>query len=129
MAKKRAISEIVGRAVFAGRQSGMVYRALRAIRCAACDQVIAEGELFTRRAVAGQGLRILPGCCKCAPFTFQSESKGTGHPMLDVLLTPEAEGASASNRKSDREERKGITEAFEQRLGPALQRCSRRRRR
>ena len=90
MTQKRAISEIVGRADFAGKDSVVVYRALRLLRCAECDQAIAEGELFTRHTVAGQDLRILPKCQKCAPFTLGAEGAGTGHPMLDSLLSTSA---------------------------------------
>lgn len=139
MTQKRAISEIVGRADFAGKKSAVVvYRALRLIWCAECDQVIAEGELFTRHTVAGHDLRILPKCQKCAPFTLRSEAEVTGQSMLDSLLstqagtTPNEETAPGKKRQSsgspqDQEERKRITDKMLDRLGPALRRSRRHR--
>ena len=122
---------MVGRADFAGKNSGVVYRALRLIRCAECDQAIAEGELFTRRTVAGHGLRILPKCQQCAPFTLRSEGEGTGSSMLDSLLSPAADiyppqeivpgkKRSSSSPHQDEEERKKIADKVMDRLGPAL---------
>lgn len=138
MTQKRAISEIVGRADLAGKESVVVYRALRLIRCAECDQAIAEGELFTRHTVAGHELRILPKCQKCAPFTLRSEAEGTGRSMLDSLLstpagttplqeTPPGKQRPSSSSPQDQEERKRIADKMLDRLGPALRHSRRHR--
>jgi hypothetical protein len=138
MTQKRAISEIVGRAEFAGKDSVVVYRALRLLRCAECDQVIAEGELFTRHTVAGHGLRILPKCQKCAPFTLRPEAQGTGPSMIDSLLSaaagttplqeiPPGKKRPSSGSQQDQEERKRIADKMLDRLGPALRRSRRHR--
>jgi hypothetical protein len=135
---RRAISEIVGRADVTGDAAVAIYRALRPLRCASCDAPIAEGELFTRRDAFGQGLRILPRCRRCAPFSFRPEQARTGHPMLDSLLSPAAEKPPVSNglplqppptraTPPDDEKQKRIEEAMMERLGPALRRARRHR--
>lgn len=135
MSGKRAISEIVGRARVADQNSGVVYRALLTIRCASCDELIAEGDLFTRHPVLAQGMPILPKCRKCIPFTLMSEDEKTRHPMLDSILSPPAgkstapESApskrSANSDARDQSEQERIAEAVERRLGPALARSRR----
>jgi hypothetical protein len=128
MATKRAISEIAGRADFGGPASGVVYRALCSLRCAACDRVIDEGELFTRRPVFKKGMPILPKCRKCVPFTLRAEGEAVGHPMLDSILSPATETSPApektvtktSGGTQDQENRKKIADAVLERLGPAL---------
>ena len=136
---KRAVSEIVGRAELAGHAPVAIHRALTSsLRCASCDSLIAEGELFTRRNTFGQGLRILPRCRKCAPFTLMPEEAKTVHPMLDSLLSPAAETSTVSKgrlaKKSSTtdapepdEKQKRIKEAMIERLGPALRRTRHRR--
>ena len=140
MTQERAISEIVGRADFAGKNSAVVvvYRALRLIRCAECDQVIAEGELFTRHTLAGQGLRILPKCQKCAPFILRSEGEETGRPMLDAILSPSAERSQVLEHNPAKQlssentplhgKPESVRDAMLQRLGPALRGTRRNRR-
>src|ERR687893_752360 len=140
MTQERASSEIVGRADFAGKNSAVVvvYRALRLIRCAECDQVIAEGELFTRHTLAGQGLRILPKCQKCAPLILRSEGEETAHPMLDAILSPSAERSQVLEHNPDKQltsentplhgKRESVRDAMLQRLGPALRGTRRNRR-
>src|SRR2546423_344454 len=88
---KRAVSEIVGRAELAGHAPVAIYRALTPLRCASCDSLIAEGEVFTRRTPCGRGLRTLPRCRQCPPFTLVPEEAKTVHPMLDSFLSPAAE--------------------------------------
>jgi phage FluMu protein Com len=134
---KRAISEIVGRVEAAGDATVAIYRALRSLRCASCDTLIAEGELFTRRNTFGQSLRILPRCRRCAPFASPTEPATTGHPMLDSLLSTAAEQPPVSKGRpvkkplsgdeSDDEKQKRIAEAMIERLGPALRRTRRHR--
>jgi hypothetical protein len=135
---KRAISEMVGRAELAGHASVAIYRALAPLRCASCDSLIAEGELFTRRNTFGHGLRIQPRCRKCAPFTLMPEEAKTVHSMLDSLLSPAAETSTVSKgrlaKKSSTtaapepdEKQKRIKEAMIERLGPALRRTRHRR--
>lgn len=144
---KRAISEIVGRAAATDAGSGQapveIYRALRPLRCASCDRLIVEGELFTRRATSAKGLRILPRCRKCAPFVLRPEEASTGHPMLDSLLSAASETApvskgrraqeeeeeepSSTNAPPDDEKQKRVAQAMIERLGPALRHARRNR--
>lgn len=135
---KRAVSEIVGRAELAGHAPVAIYRALTPLRCASCDGLIAEGELFTRRNTFGQGLRILPRCRQCAPFTLMPEEAKTVHPMLDSLLSPAAETSTVSKGRLAKnssttaapapdEKQKRIKEAMIERLGPALKHARHRR--
>ena len=128
---KRAISEIVGRARSAGAAQATVevYRALRPLRCASCDRLIAEGELFTRRNTSAHGLRILPRCRECAPFTLQPAEISTGHPMLDSILSTAAPVAPVSKGRlqskpspEDDEKKQSLNKAMMERLGPALKR-------
>jgi hypothetical protein len=137
MAEKEAISEIMGRARVADQSSAVVvvYRALRSIRCASCDEVIAEGALFTRHSVFEQGTPILPKCRKCVPFNVQPAEEKARHPMLDSILSPPAGQSSvsqsapskrsASGSAQDHLEQERIAEAVRRRLGPALARSRR----
>ncbi|HEX8650133.1 MAG TPA: hypothetical protein VF708_04775 [Pyrinomonadaceae bacterium] len=140
---KRAISEIAGRAVAdagCGQAPVEIYRALRPLRCASCDRLMVEGELFTRRATSAQGLRILPRCRTCAPFALQPEEASTGHPMLDSLLSAASETSPVSKRRGaqeeelsstnappDDEKQRRLTQAMIERLGPALRHARRHR--
>jgi hypothetical protein len=125
---KRAISEIVGRArsAAAGQTTVEVYRALRPLRCAACDRLIDEGELFTRRNTSAHGLRILPRCRECAPFALlPAAAASTGHPMLDSILSTAAPVAPVSKGRpspEDDEKKQSLNKAMMERLGPALKR-------
>ncbi|HEX7318560.1 MAG TPA: hypothetical protein VF297_31925 [Pyrinomonadaceae bacterium] len=90
----KGISEIVGEADGAGGSGVTVYRALRQLFCAACGATIREGDLFTRRALSGQGLRILPRCSGCEPFTPPGAA-GARSALIEALLTPPAGEANA----------------------------------
>lgn len=50
---KAAISEIVGQAKDSRGTQTDVYRALRPLLCSRCGKGIEEGELFTRKKLAG----------------------------------------------------------------------------
>jgi hypothetical protein len=116
----KGISEIVGEADGAGGSGVTVYRALRQLFCAACGGTIREGDLFTRRALRGQGLRILPRCRGCVPFTPRDTARGKSA-LIESLLTPPAgEAEPDAGRPTRREEH---VEAVMKRLGPALSRA------
>lgn len=128
---EKGISEIVGRAERDEGGSTEAYRALRALLCATCGAKIAEGTLFTRRKVKGIGLRIMPQCAKCAPFTLQAEKKEKSA-LLRSLLTeqpaapPKRASATArvdltSDAQSSSTE-KNLNEEVRRRLEPALKR-------
>jgi hypothetical protein len=131
---EKGISEIVGRADLVEGRSVDVYRALRSLLCATCGAEIAEGALFTRRRVKGIGVRIMPQCVKCAPFTLQAGRKEKST-LLRALLTEKptdsSRQAGASSRVSSEdasqqtEERKNVNEEVRRRLGPALKRSRR----
>ena len=129
------ISEIVGRADLAEGRVTEVYRALRSLLCAKCGAEIAEGALFTRRRVKGIGMRIMPRCAKCAPFTLR-EGKLEKSALLCALLTEPLdasehagahESASFEISAKAQEKEKRVDEEVRKRLGPALKRGSRRR--
>ena len=121
----KAISEIAGLAEEVGKSRVIVYRALKQLLCAKCGEVISEGTLFTRRSLYGQGLRILPQCQKCAPFSLGATGGEAPWPsaLLESLLTSQPENQAGETRKRDT--RSG-REAVERRLGPALRRCRQR---
>ena len=127
---EKGISEIVGQGELKGGRTTEVYRALRPLFCSTCGALIAEGALFTRRRVKGIGLRIMPQCQKCAPFTLREEKKEKSA-LLESLLReqpPDASNnASASSdsrytKISAKQEEKNIDEEVKRRLGPALKR-------
>src|SRR5437762_6896160 len=115
----KGISEIVGLAEGVGESRVTVYRALKILLCARCSETIGEGELFTRRSLNGQGLRILPQCQKCVPFDMRAadEVERRQSVLLGSLLTSQPEQNEVRIRKPDAEK-----EAVERRLGPALRR-------
>ena len=118
----KGVSEIVGKAGGAGKSSVTVYRALKRLLCAPCGEPIAEGALFTRRSLYGRGLRILPQCRKCAPFSLRNdEAKRVRSAMLESLLSAPPE-KSGGKEPPDGE---AVREAVEKRLGPALGRARR----
>ncbi len=119
---KKSISEIVGTADSVGKSGVTVYRALRLLLCARCGTEIKEGEIFTRRTLAGSGLRILPQCQECAPFSLRSGARDRSA-LIESLLAPSIEEALVSVREHEQPEK--IAEAIEQRLGPALRRARR----
>lgn len=111
-------SERAGEAVLASGERATLYRALRELLCSRCGGVIREGELFTREANAA-GVLIIRRCRKCEPLR-EPQEKG----LLDALLTPDRGGqpTPAANQAS-------VMEKVLGRLGPALERCWRGRRR
>lgn len=116
----KGISEIVGEAGDAGGTGATVYRALSQLFCAACGDTIREGDLFTRRALPGQGLRILPRCRGCAPFTPPDVARAKSA-LIELLLTlPAGEAKPEAATPARREE---LAEAVMKRLGPALGRA------
>ena len=108
----KAVSEIVGRA----DGGSEVYRALRPLLCATCGAAIGEGTLFTRRKVKGVGVRIMPQCRECAPFTFGTGAKKESDLLRSLLAQP----SDAPPKRPTRE--KNINEEVARRLGPALRR-------
>lgn len=114
----KGISVIVGRAAGRGGQEVPVYRALRELLCSSCDSAIGEGALFTRRPVAGAGLRVAAQCSECVPFVT-SDDDGAGprrSPLTESLLAP----ASESTAGTSRGEAGRAAEEVAKRLGPAL---------
>ena len=129
---EKGISEIVGRGALDEGRSTDVYRALRSLLCATCGAAIPEGALFTRRKVKGIGLRIMPQCAKCAPFTLQAEKKEKSA-LLQSLLAEQPAGSSRQAEVSTKTDARGeaqaqsVDEAIKRRLGPALKRSRRER--
>lgn len=119
---KAAISEIVGQAKDSRGTQTAVYRALRPLLCSRCGKAIADGELFTRKKLAG--VRISPCCKECAPFELQLSGQ-SGSQLLKSLLSPESSAESPAKAWS---EGKVMAREVERRLGPALARCRKRRR-
>src|SRR5829696_308572 len=117
----KAVSEIVGRA---GGGTD-VYRALRPLLCATCGTGIVEGTLFTRRKVKGIGVRIMPQCRKCAPFTLEGGGKKQSDLLRSLLAEPPAappkRPAPDSTSQTPTPER-NINDEVARRLGPALKR-------
>jgi predicted nucleic acid-binding Zn-ribbon protein len=127
---EKGISEIVGRGDLDEGRSTDVYRALRALLCATCGALIAEGALFTRRKVKGIGLRIMPQCPKCAPFTLQADKKEKSALLRSLLAEPPADsskqaGASPEVDSEAQAKAKSVDEEVRRRLGPALKRSRR----
>jgi hypothetical protein len=130
---EKAISEIVGRADMDEGGSAQVYCALRSLLCATCGAVIAEGSLFTRRRLKGVGVRIMPQCRECSPFTVQADRKGRSALLRSLLAEQPTDsagqrGAAArsstenSSQAQNEEKKKNVDEAVRRRLGPALKR-------
>jgi hypothetical protein len=114
----KGISVIVGRAEGGDGQDVPVYRALRTLLCSSCAATIGEGALFTRRALAGTGLRVAAECRECAPFVARDEG-GKGRersPLLESLLASET-GSEIEVEQGQVEQR---AESVRKRLGPAL---------
>jgi hypothetical protein len=130
----KGISEIVGRGDLTGGKSIEVYRALRALLCATCGASIAQDALFTRRKVKGIGLRIMPQCAKCVPFTLRTESKGQAGLLQSLLTEPLANSSkrvtatSHVDSQADIESpniEKNPQDEVRRRLEPALKRSQR----
>jgi hypothetical protein len=127
---EKGISEIVGRGQLDEGRSTEVYRALRALLCATCGTEIAEGLLFTRRRVKGIGLRIMPQCPKCAPFTVQADRKEKSALLQSLLAEQPGDsskraGASSESEAQAQAKAKNVDEEVRRRLGPALKRSRR----
>jgi RNase P subunit RPR2 len=123
---EKGISEIVGHADLDEGRTTEVYRALRSLLCATCGTWITEGTLFTRRKVKGIGLRIMPQCPKCAPFTLRIERKEKSS-LLQSLLAERPSDSSRQTVSSEaeaeaQEKAKSVNEEVRRRLGPALKR-------
>ena len=118
---RKAISEVVGRADAKDGGGCRVYRALRALLCARCGEVIAEGQLFTRRSVYGGGWQVYPHCQRCAPFQWR---KDEGERAASTLLSSLFDGPKRPSEVTRQE--RAATEV-QLRLGPALARARRRR--
>jgi hypothetical protein len=118
----KGISVIVGRAAGPDGPEVPVYRALRDLLCSSCGSTIGEGALFTRRPLAGAGLRVAAQCRECAPFEQREgerEDGGKRHrhsPLMASLMAPETEGhASPESIHHGR-----VADDVMKRLGPAL---------
>lgn len=116
-AVKKGISEIIGTAETNDKASVMVYRALRMLLCARCGTEITEDASFTRRTISDGGLRLLPQCQSCVPFTFSDEASNCSV-LIESLLTPSTEEKTIKPMTSEQQQK--IIEGIEQRLGPAL---------
>lgn len=124
----KAISEIVGRAYLDEGGDAQVYRALRSLLCSTCGSQIVEGSLFTRRTVKGIGIRIMPQCRECSPFTLHADRKERSVLLRSLLAEQPADSGAGepslnpSENSSQNEERQRLSEAVRRRLGPALKR-------
>jgi hypothetical protein len=128
---EKGISEIVGRGNLEDGRSTDVYRALRSLLCAACGAEIPEGLFFTRRRVRGIGLRIMPQCPKCAPFTLQPDRKEKSALLKSLLAEHPSDSSSraaSASPEADAEAQakaESVNEEVRRRLGPALKRSRR----
>ncbi len=114
---RKGISEIIGTAKTNDKASIVVYRALRVLLCARCGTEITEGASFTRRTISEGGLRLLPQCQSCTPFTM-SDGASNRSVLIESLLTPSTGEKTIKGMTSEQQQK--INEAIEQRLGPAL---------
>jgi RNase P subunit RPR2 len=127
---EKAISEIVGRASLDEGGDTQVYRALRSLLCATCGAQITEGTLFTRRRVKGIGIRIMPQCRECSPFTLHADRKERSVLLRSLLAEQPVDSSrragalelNSSENTSQDEEKQKLSEAVRRRLGPALKR-------
>ena len=113
----KGISVIVGRAESGDGLEVPIYRALRILLCSSCGATIGEGTLFTRRTLAGSGLRVAAQCRECAPFVPRDDGeKGRQRsPLLESLLAPETVSENEiEQRQLEQAQRR------EERLCPAL---------
>lgn len=115
--REKGISFIVGQAFDEKGVRIPLYRAERNMACSSCGAIICAGELFTRRALAGQLLLRLSAQCKaCAPFG-PDEKKAAE--MMKTLLSSEHQSTEAEPSE-EAARRTTVAEAVERRLGPAL---------
>lgn len=145
---EHAVSEIYGAGRGPDGRATPVYRALRELLCSSCGAQIAEGSLFTRKALPQFALRIMPRCRECAPFALAGDAEGIlpvggedgaasdgvggktpkdagakRSKLLESLLTPAPETEDAQKSGPSRD----VAEEVARRLGPALSRSRRRR--
>jgi hypothetical protein len=113
----KGISVIGGRAAGRDDPEVPVYRALRDLLCSSCGSTIGESALFTRRPLAGAGLRVAAQCRECAPFELREDGgNGQRSPLMESLLAPVNDDNAVPNPPNpDR-----VTEEVMKRLGPAL---------
>lgn len=113
----KGISVLVGMAAGRDGPEVPVYRALRDLLCSSCGSTIGEGALFTRRPLAGAGMRVAAECRECAPFELREDgANGPRSPLMESLLAPVADDNAVP--KPVKPER--VTEEVMKRLGPAL---------
>lgn len=123
---EKGISEIVGQADLDEGRSKEVYRALRSLLCATCGAWITEGTLFTRRKVKGIGLRIMPQCPKCVPFTLRVDRKEQSALLQSLLAEQPADSSrekmvsSEADAEAQKVKAKSVDEEMRRRLGSAL---------
>ena len=131
---QNGISEATGRARLAGGTTTVLYRALRPLICTACARPIEPETLFTRHALHGSTLLIMPQCPECAPFEIERESRARSalvRSLLDVQTPPRdgkasTQGVISSKTKREEDEvAEKIRYEVERRLGPALRRSRR----
>src|SRR3712207_6370123 len=72
---RKSVSEVVGRADAKDGGGCRVYRALRTLPCAGCGDEIAEGQLFPRGSVKGEGWQFDPNGRRCAPLQLRREEE------------------------------------------------------
>lgn len=123
------ISEQAGQVAGADGKNRKAYRALRVLFCSVCSKPIRVGELFTRWAIAGQNVPLMPKCAMCAPFTAPVED-ASPNPLLQSLLADEREVEANSRPEQladadSRDVKSQTDEALQKRLGPALARAKR----
>jgi hypothetical protein len=119
---KVPVSEVVGFAEDNRGKEVPVYRALRHLLCAECGSGIKEGDLFTRRKLAG--IKFYPSCRECLPFELLNETNSRS-PLIEFLLKPEPT-ASKDTKTSGQSNRELISKEVEKRLGAVLARCRKR---
>jgi len=113
----KGISAIVGRAAGGDGREVPVYRALRDLLCSSCGSTIGEDALFTRRPLAGAGVRVAARCRECAPFELREDGgNGPRSPLMESLLAPVTDD-NAAPKPANRDR---VTEGVMKRLGPAL---------
>ncbi len=128
------ISEATAHARLAGGVKTVVYRALRSLVCSTCARPIEPETLFTRCALPGSTLLIMPQCIECVPFEIERENRARSalvRSLLGVPPPPAREIAAKQTGEHPRDEAGDEGEAakvrreIERRLGPALRRTRR----
>lgn len=120
---KQGISEFVAEGDASDGSQVRVYRALRELLCTRCSNVIATGDLFTRRLLGG--IYLTPQCSECVPFQARptltkATQKKSSDALLDSLFEPSPRTRKIAATSPRAKEESG------KRLGPALARRRRR---